>query len=45
MKPSSKIAELTQMIAPAVSACGVELWGIECSPQYKYEATIYAPEA
>ncbi|OBX86467.1 ribosome maturation factor RimP [Moraxella nonliquefaciens] len=33
MKPSSKIAELTQMIAPAVSACGVELWGIEFMPQ------------
>lgn len=33
MKPSSKIAELTQMIASAVSACGVELWGIEFMPQ------------
>lgn len=33
MKPSSKILELTQMIAPAVSACGVELWGIEFMPQ------------
>ncbi len=33
MKPSSKIAELTQMIAPAVHACGVELWGIEFMPQ------------
>lgn len=33
MKPSSKIMELTQIIAPAVSACGVELWGIEFMPQ------------
>ncbi|UNU72590.1 ribosome maturation factor RimP [Moraxella nasovis] len=33
MKPSSKIAELTQLIAPAVNACGVELWGIEFMPQ------------
>ncbi len=33
MKPSSKILELTQIIAPAVSACGVELWGIEFMPQ------------
>lgn len=33
MKPSSKVLELTQMIAPAVSACGVELWGIEFMPQ------------
>lgn len=33
MKPSSKIAELTELIAPAVNACGVELWGIEFMPQ------------
>lgn len=33
MKPSSKISELTQLIAPAVAACGVELWGIEFMPQ------------
>ncbi|OOR92351.1 ribosome assembly cofactor RimP [Moraxella caviae] len=33
MKPSSKIAELTELIAPAVRACGVELWGIEFMPQ------------
>lgn len=33
MKPSSKILELTQIIVPAVSACGVELWGIEFMPQ------------
>ena len=33
MKPSSKISELSQIIAPAVSACGVELWGIEFMPQ------------
>ncbi|WP_066805328.1 ribosome maturation factor RimP [Moraxella oblonga] len=33
MKPSSKISELTQIIAPAVSACDVELWGIEFMPQ------------
>ncbi|MCL1623476.1 ribosome maturation factor RimP [Moraxella sp. Tifton1] len=33
MKPSSKIAELTELIAPAVEACGVDLWGIEFMPQ------------
>ncbi|MDO4440705.1 MAG: ribosome maturation factor RimP [Moraxella sp.] len=33
MKPSSKIAELTELIAPAVRACGVDLWGIEFMPQ------------
>ncbi|WP_323841101.1 MULTISPECIES: ribosome maturation factor RimP [unclassified Moraxella] len=33
MKPSSKIAELTELIAPAVQACGVDLWGIEFMPQ------------
>lgn len=33
MKPSSKIAELTELIAPAVAACGVDLWGIEFMPQ------------
>lgn len=33
MKPSAKILELTQIIAPAVSACGVVLWGIEFMPQ------------
>lgn len=33
MKPSSKILELSQIIAPAVRACGVELWGIEFMPQ------------
>lgn len=33
MKPSSKIAELTELIAPAVAACGVQLWGIEFMPQ------------
>lgn len=33
MKPSSKILELSQLIAPAVHACGVELWGVEFMPQ------------
>lgn len=33
MKPSSKIAELTELLAPAVAACGVDLWGIEFMPQ------------
>lgn len=33
MKPSSKIAELTELIAPAVAACGVDLWGIEFMPR------------
>lgn len=33
MKLSAKISELTQIIAPAVSACDVSLWGIEFMPQ------------
>lgn len=33
MKLSTKVAELTQMIEPAVLACGVVLWGIEFMPQ------------
>ena len=33
MKPSSKVLELTQIITPAVAACGVHLWGIEFMPQ------------
>ncbi len=33
MKLSSKVAELTELIEPAVSACDVALWGIEFLPQ------------
>ena len=33
MKLSNKITELTQIIAPAVAACDVALWGVEFSPQ------------
>lgn len=33
MRLSTKVAELTQMIAPAVAACHVDLWGIEFAPQ------------
>lgn len=33
MKLSSKVQELTDIIAPAVAACGVALWGIEFMPQ------------
>lgn len=33
MKLSSKVHELTEIIAPAVNACGVVLWGIEFMPQ------------
>ncbi len=33
MKLSTKVAQLTEIIAPAVSACDVELWGIEFMPQ------------
>ncbi len=33
MKLSTKVQELTDIIAPAVAACGVELWGIEFMPQ------------
>ena len=29
MKLSTKVAELTQIIEPAVTACDVSLWGIE----------------
>ncbi len=35
MKPSSKIAELTKIIAPAVAVCDVALWGVEFTPQGK----------
>lgn len=33
MKLSTKVQELTDIIAPAVRACGVMLWGIEFMPQ------------
>lgn len=33
MRLSTKVAELTRIIEPAVLACGVELWGIEFMPQ------------
>ncbi|MBO1531817.1 ribosome maturation factor RimP [Psychrobacter sp. F1192] len=33
MKLSTKVAELTTIIAPAVAACDVALWGIEFAPQ------------
>lgn len=33
MKLSTKVAQLTDIIAPAVQACGVQLWGIEFMPQ------------
>lgn len=33
MKLSTKVAQLTDIIKPAVEACGVELWGIEFMPQ------------
>lgn len=33
MKLSTKVAELTEIIEPAVLACDVELWGIEFMPQ------------
>lgn len=33
MKLSTKVAELTQIIEPAVTACDVSLWGIEFLPQ------------
>lgn len=35
MKFSAKTQALYDLIAPAVSACGVELWGIEFMPQGK----------
>lgn len=33
MKLSTKVAELTTIIAPAVAACDVALWGVEFAPQ------------
>ena len=33
MKLSTKVAELTNIIAPAVAACDVALWGVEFAPQ------------
>jgi len=33
MKLSTKVEELTNIIAPAVAACDVALWGIEFVPQ------------
>lgn len=33
MKLSTKVAELTEIIEPAVTACDVSLWGIEFVPQ------------
>ena len=33
MKLSTKVTELTNIIAPAVAACDVALWGIEFAPQ------------
>ena len=33
MKLSTKVTELTNIIAPAVAACDVALWGIEFTPQ------------
>lgn len=33
MKLSTKVAELTTIIAPAVAACNVALWGVEFVPQ------------
>ncbi|WP_201587517.1 ribosome maturation factor RimP [Psychrobacter jeotgali] len=33
MKLSNKVEELTNIIAPAVAACDVSLWGVEFVPQ------------
>lgn len=33
MKLTTKVAELTELIEPAVLACDVQLWGIEFTPQ------------
>lgn len=33
MKLSTKVLELTNLLAPAVSVCDVQLWGIEFMPQ------------
>lgn len=33
MKLSTKVTELTTIIAPAVAACDVALWGVEFAPQ------------
>lgn len=36
MKLSSKVSELSQLIAPAVLACDVALWGVEFIPQGRH---------
>lgn len=33
MKLSNKVTQLTDIIAPAVAACDVALWGVEFLPQ------------
>ncbi|WP_019673207.1 ribosome maturation factor RimP [Psychrobacter lutiphocae] len=33
MKLSNKVAQLTDIVAPAVAACDVALWGVEFLPQ------------
>lgn len=33
MKLSTKVTELTEIVAPAVAACDVALWGVEFVPQ------------
>ncbi|MGM8888417.1 ribosome assembly cofactor RimP, partial [Psychrobacter sp. 1U2] len=33
MKLSTKVEELTNIIAPAVAACDVAFWGVEFVPQ------------
>lgn len=33
MKLSTKVTELTEIVAPAVAACDVALWGVEFIPQ------------
>lgn len=35
MKLSTKVTELTQIIAPAVAVCDVALWGVEFTPHGK----------
>lgn len=35
MKLSTKVAELSEIIEPAVTACDVSLWGVEFVPQGK----------
>jgi ribosome maturation factor RimP len=41
MAVSQKVQTLTDLLAPAVAACGFELWGLEFFPQGKRSGVAY----